>query len=82
MKPIEGGWDYYVFWWSYMFWWVGEIVCALPSVLLFLTNDAKATIVMSLLVGASFYWIRRQQYELFLVVHIIMSIIVLVTMLA
>ncbi|SPJ75336.1 related to ferric reductase Fre2p [Fusarium torulosum] len=62
----EGGWDYYVFWWSYMFWWVGEI----------------ATIVMSLLVGASFYWIRRQQYELFLVVHIIMSIIVLVTMLA
>ncbi|KAF5676147.1 ferric reductase Fre2p [Fusarium heterosporum] len=62
----EGGWDYYVFWWSYMFWWVGEI----------------ATIVMSLLVGASFYWIRRQQYELFLVVHIIMSIIVLATMLA
>ncbi|KAG5664952.1 hypothetical protein KAF25_008686 [Fusarium avenaceum] len=62
----EGGWDYYVFWWSYMFWWVGEI----------------ATIVMSLLVGASFYWIRRQQYELFLVVHIIMSIILLVTMLA
>lgn len=37
---------------------------------------------MSLLVGASFYWIRRQQYELFLVVHIIMSIIVLITMLA
>ncbi|KAL4724421.1 hypothetical protein ACLX1H_009035 [Fusarium chlamydosporum] len=63
---IEGGWEYYVFWWSYMFWWVGEI----------------ATIVMSLLVGASFYWIRRQQYELFLVVHIIMSIILLITMLA
>ncbi|RFN50191.1 hypothetical protein FIE12Z_5548 [Fusarium flagelliforme] len=63
---VEGGWEQYVFWWSYMFWWVGEI----------------ATIVMSLLVGASFYWIRRQQYELFLVVHIIMSIILLITMLA
>ncbi|KAJ4251004.1 hypothetical protein NW762_011654 [Fusarium torreyae] len=37
---------------------------------------------MSLLVGASFYWIRRQHYELFLVVHIVMSILVLVTMLA
>jgi hypothetical protein len=36
---------------------------------------------MSLLIGASFYWIRRQHYELFLVVHIIMSIIVLITML-
>ncbi|GKU08506.1 unnamed protein product [Fusarium langsethiae] len=63
---LEGGWESYVFWWSYMFWWVGEL----------------ATIVMSLLVGASFYWIRRQQYELFLVVHIIMSIFLLVTMLA
>ncbi|KAF4951396.1 hypothetical protein FSARC_12926 [Fusarium sarcochroum] len=62
----EGGWDQYVFWWSYMFWWVGEI----------------ATIVMSLLVGASFYWIRRQHYELFLVVHIVMSILLLITMLA
>ncbi|KAI1055609.1 hypothetical protein LB505_010009 [Fusarium chuoi] len=63
---LEGGWEYYLFWWNYMFWWVGEV----------------ATIVMSLLVGASFYWIRRQQYELFLVVHIIMSIILLITMLA
>ncbi|KAF4461294.1 ferric reductase Fre2p [Fusarium albosuccineum] len=61
----EGGWNYFVFWWSYFFWWVGEV----------------ATIFMSLIVGASFYWIRRQQYELFLVVHIIMSIILLVTML-
>ncbi|KAK6709899.1 hypothetical protein SNK05_004375 [Fusarium graminearum] len=63
---LEGGWEGYIFWWSYMFWWVGGV----------------ATIVMSLLVGASFYWIRRQQYELFLVVHIIMSILLLVTMLA
>ncbi|PCD20928.1 hypothetical protein FGRA07_05080 [Fusarium graminearum] len=63
---LEGGWEGYIFWWSYMFWWVGGV----------------ATVVMSLLVGASFYWIRRQQYELFLVVHIIMSILLLVTMLA
>lgn len=36
---------------------------------------------MSILLGLSFYWIRRQQYELFLIVHIVMSIIVLVAML-
>ena len=36
---------------------------------------------MSLLVGASCYWIRRQQYELFLILHIIMSIDILITML-
>ncbi|KAK7414269.1 hypothetical protein QQX98_006866 [Neonectria punicea] len=50
----EGGWTYFAYWWTYMFWWTGEI----------------ATIIMSLLVGFSFYWIRRQHYELFLVVHI------------
>ncbi|KAF4972129.1 hypothetical protein FZEAL_9661 [Fusarium zealandicum] len=61
----EGGWSNFLFWWQYMFWWTGEL----------------ATIFMSLLVGASFYWIRRQHYELFLVVHIVMSILVLVTML-
>ncbi|KAM5346155.1 hypothetical protein ACJ41O_009160 [Fusarium nematophilum] len=61
----EGGWDEFVMWWSYMFWWTGEL----------------ATIFMSLLVGASFYWIRRQQYELFLIAHIVLSILVLITML-
>ncbi|KAF7557597.1 hypothetical protein G7Z17_g508 [Cylindrodendrum hubeiense] len=61
----EGGWANFAFWWTYMFWWTGEI----------------ATIIMSILVGLSCYWIRRQQYELFLVIHIGMSVIVLVTML-
>lgn len=27
---LEGGWEYYLFWWNYMFWWVGEVVCFLP----------------------------------------------------
>ena len=36
---------------------------------------------MALLLGFSFFWVRRQHYETFLIVHIIMSIIVLVTML-
>lgn len=36
---------------------------------------------MALLVGFSFFWVRRQHYETFLIVHIIMSVIVLVTML-
>lgn len=31
----EGGWEYYVFWWSYMFWWVGEIVSFITVVLVF-----------------------------------------------
>lgn len=36
---------------------------------------------MCALIGFSFYWIRRQQYELFLIVHIVLSILVLITML-
>lgn len=36
---------------------------------------------MCALVAFSFYWTRRQQYELFLIVHIVLSILLLVTML-
>lgn len=36
---------------------------------------------MCLIVALSFYWIRRQQYETFLVLHIVLSILVLLTML-
>lgn len=36
---------------------------------------------MCVLLGVSIYWIRRQQYELFLILHIVFSLIVLVTML-
>lgn len=36
---------------------------------------------MCFIVGLSFYWMRRQQYELFLVLHVLLSILVLLTML-
>lgn len=36
---------------------------------------------MCAIVGFSFYWIRRRQYELFLILHIGLSILVLITML-
>lgn len=42
---------------------------------------AQATVFMCALVVFSFYWIRRQQYELFLIAHIVLSILLLVTML-
>ncbi|KEY73918.1 hypothetical protein S7711_07761 [Stachybotrys chartarum IBT 7711] len=60
-----GGWNYYAFFWTWMFWWAGQV----------------ATILMCVLLGASIYWVRRQQYELFLILHIVFSVIVLVTML-
>lgn len=36
---------------------------------------------MCLVFGFSFYWIRRQQYELFLILHIVLSIALLFFML-
>ena len=41
----------------------------------------QATIFMCAVLGFSFYWFRRSQYELFLFVHIGLSLLVLVTML-
>lgn len=79
---LEGGMEAFINWWSYTFWWTGEVVCSSTQLCMSIFTDiSQATIFMSLLIGASFYWIRRQHYELFLVVHIVMSIIVLITML-
>lgn len=36
---------------------------------------------MCALVGASVFWLRRNRYEAFLVIHIALSVIILVTML-
>ncbi|KAK2594310.1 hypothetical protein QQS21_007955 [Conoideocrella luteorostrata] len=60
-----GGWANFLSWWARMFWVAGEV----------------ATIVMCVLVACSIYWLRRQKYELFLILHIGMSVIILVTML-
>jgi hypothetical protein len=82
---IEGGWERFWGWWSYWFWWGGELVSeATKTCDLFNLDEAdslQATIFMCALVAFSFYWIRRQQYELFLIVHIVLSILVLITML-
>ncbi|KAG5982147.1 hypothetical protein E4U55_002253 [Claviceps digitariae] len=61
----EGGWEYFAGYWTHMYWVVGEV----------------ATVVMCALLACSVYWIRRTNYELFLILHIVMSIVVLVTML-
>ncbi|KFG87192.1 hypothetical protein MANI_113140 [Metarhizium anisopliae] len=61
----EGGWMYFAWWWTQMFWLAGEV----------------ATVLMCALMACSIYWLRRQKYELFLVLHIGMSIFILVTML-
>ncbi|QPG95093.1 hypothetical protein C2857_007641 [Epichloe festucae Fl1] len=60
----EGGWSYFAWWWTRKFWVVGEV----------------ATVVMCALVACSVYWLRRRNYELFLILHIVMSIVILVTM--
>ncbi|OBS22593.1 hypothetical protein FPOA_08929 [Fusarium poae] len=61
----RGGWEYFWNISNLTFWWTGEL----------------ATIFICLLVGLSFFWVRRRQYEFFLVSHIVLSVLVLVTML-
>ncbi|KAF4819974.1 Ferric/cupric reductase transmembrane component B [Colletotrichum siamense] len=61
----EGGWTYFLWWFTQMFWWAGWF----------------ATFGMVFLLVASVFWMRRKQYELFLVLHILLSILTLVTML-
>uniref|UniRef100_A0A8H7K382 FAD-binding FR-type domain-containing protein n=1 Tax=Bionectria ochroleuca TaxID=29856 RepID=A0A8H7K382_BIOOC len=61
----RGGWDYFWRMCNMTYWWTGEL----------------ATIFMCSLVGLSVYWLRRRQYEVFLLLHIILSILVLITML-
>ncbi|GJN79677.1 hypothetical protein PLIIFM63780_003195 [Purpureocillium lilacinum] len=62
----EGGWTYYKYWFTQWFWNAGVI----------------ATVFMSLLVvPGSIYWMRRHRYEMFLILHIVLSIVVLLTML-
>ncbi|KAF9876870.1 ferric reductase like transmembrane component [Colletotrichum karsti] len=61
----EGGWTYFMWWWTQMFWWAGWF----------------AMFGMIFLLVASVFWMRRRQYELFLILHILLSILTLVTML-
>ncbi|KAL1887890.1 hypothetical protein Cpir12675_006377 [Ceratocystis pirilliformis] len=59
---IDGGWPYFFFFCGQFFWWTGEI----------------ATIGMCLVLAASLYWVRRNMYETFLMLHIILSAVILV----
>ncbi|GKT92170.1 ferric reductase like transmembrane component [Colletotrichum tofieldiae] len=61
----DGDWAYFMSWWKVMFWWAGWF----------------ATLGMVALLVASVYWMRRKQYELFLILHILLSILTLITML-
>ena len=69
-------------WWTFLFWWAGELVRIIVS----LENGwwltlLKATIFMCAILVFSVYWLRRRQYEAFLIIHIGLSILVLLTML-
>ncbi|KAF5637720.1 ferric-chelate reductase [Fusarium sp. NRRL 52700] len=61
----RGGWKYFCQIWTFTFWWTGEL----------------ATMFICLLVGLSVFWVRRGNYEFFLITHIILSFWILVTML-
>ncbi|ATY61271.1 ferric-chelate reductase [Cordyceps militaris] len=61
----HGGWSSFASYWTRWWWCAGEI----------------ATVVMCLLLACSVYWMRRQKYELFLILHIGMSVVILGTML-
>lgn len=85
---LAGGWRYFLAWWTQLFWWTGEIVRSLSLchmivfyVYVLIDIAIQATVALSALMGFSFYWLRRKQYEFFLFMHIVLSIVVLVTML-
>ncbi|OLN92815.1 Ferric/cupric reductase transmembrane component 2-like protein 4 [Colletotrichum chlorophyti] len=61
----DGNWTYFMWWWTQMFWIAGWF----------------ATFSMVFLLVASVFWMRRKQYELFLILHILLSILTLITML-
>ncbi|CAK7230732.1 hypothetical protein SEUCBS140593_007687 [Sporothrix eucalyptigena] len=61
----DGGFSEFLRWWQRFFWWTGGV----------------ATILMSLLLGFSLFWMRRNVYEAFLIIHIVFSIFILFGML-
>ncbi|CAK7265056.1 hypothetical protein SEPCBS57363_001387 [Sporothrix epigloea] len=62
----DGGLPELLRWWHRFFWWTGGV----------------ATICMSLLLGLSLFYLRRNMYEAFLIIHIVFSIAILFGMLA
>lgn len=60
----SGGWSHFLRYWSKHYFWNGEL----------------ATVAMCALLGFSLYGIRRAHYEIFLVTHIVLSIVALWTM--
>ncbi|CAK7270762.1 hypothetical protein SEPCBS119000_004252 [Sporothrix epigloea] len=62
----DGGLPELLRWWRMFFWWTGGV----------------ATICMSLLLGLSLFYLRRNMYEAFLIIHIVFSIAILFGMLA
>ncbi|KAL6900551.1 ferric reductase like transmembrane component domain-containing protein [Trichoderma evansii] len=62
---MNGGLTYYTWWFTMWFWNAGQM----------------ATVFMCALLILSVYWIRRQFYEAFLVIHIGLSILILFTLL-
>ncbi|KAH8899108.1 ferric reductase like transmembrane component [Thozetella sp. PMI_491] len=60
----RGGWPLFINYWKQTWWTTGEI----------------ATVVMCALMPLSLYWMRRHVYELFLLLHIVLSIVLLLTM--
>ncbi|KAH7346941.1 ferric-chelate reductase-like protein [Pyrenochaeta sp. MPI-SDFR-AT-0127] len=60
----SGGWSHFMKYWTKHYFWNGEL----------------ATIAMCALLAFSFYGVRRSHYEIFLVTHIVLSIVALWTM--
>ncbi|KAH7065982.1 ferric-chelate reductase [Paraphoma chrysanthemicola] len=60
----SGGWSHFLKYWTKHYFWNGEL----------------STIAMCALLAFSFYGIRRAHYEIFLVTHIVLSIVALWTM--
>ncbi|PHH67369.1 hypothetical protein CDD81_137 [Ophiocordyceps australis] len=62
---LQGGWSYYLWYFTMFFWNVGIL----------------ATLVMCALLAFSMVWMRRNHYETFLLLHIGLSVVLLLAML-
>jgi ferric-chelate reductase len=66
--------------WTEQYWYMGGLVRSSAPTLSHksFVNIGQATIAMSLIVLFSFMWFRVRSYELFLLIHIALSVVTLV----
>jgi hypothetical protein len=80
LNYLGGGWESFKFYWTKRYWYMGEVVSMSRPYRAIVANSNQATIVMCLILVVSLYGLRKHFYETFLILHIYLSLVVLITM--